>query len=173
MNQLLNVLLFIMSMGAFKSALASQTDTRAELFKKLSDIHVDQVVEIPYNRSLISQLSAQVKIYSLELANEHYVPEPLSLLDMYNESTPERYGDRDLIPQLFYKVSDKPCGYYEAVRVSNTLVCYKRAYENSSMLALIQAFSDQRCTSTRSQLSHCYIFAHRVDDVVRAIEENS
>ncbi|MGH1467821.1 MAG: hypothetical protein ACRBBP_02945 [Bdellovibrionales bacterium] len=56
----------------------------------------------------------------------------------------------------------------EAIKVSEILVCYRKARENSSMLAPVSRYGP-KCTTAMAQLSHCYIFAHNVDEVVRAI----
>jgi len=58
----------------------------------------------------------------------------------------------------------------EAIKVSDILVCYRKAQENSSLLAPISK-SGPRCVTTMSKLDHCYIFAHQIDEVLKAIEE--
>lgn len=162
------ILLFAPSVFAAKSPYPNLT----QLFSKLSDAGIDQVVELPYNKSLISQIGKQVKVHNIvEMQNGHLRrPEPQSLLEGFNASF-EYHNQREVLPKLTYKVGKNSCAYMEAIKVSSILVCYRKARENSSMLAPVSR-SGPRCTTAMAPLSHCYIFAHRVDEVIKALSSN-
>ena len=156
---------------AAETQVKTAMQTKSGLFKKLSDVRIDQIVELPYNISLISNIGKQVQVHNISemQTNSNVLPEPRSLSDEFKSSF-EYYNQREVLKTLSYKVGKGVCNYMEAVKVSDILVCFRKASENSSFLAPISK-SGPRCVTTTSRLSHCYIFAHRVDDVVKAISE--
>jgi hypothetical protein len=143
-----------------------------QLFKKLSDAGIDQIVELPYNRSLIANIGDQVQVHNISEMQDTPMqkPQPKSLSEVFRNSF-EYNNQREVLPSLTYKVGSGKCAYMEAVKVSDVLVCYRRARVNSSVLAPISN-RGPKCTTAMTQLSHCYIFAHKVDEVVRAMESN-
>lgn len=143
---------------------------KTELFQKLSNAGIDQVVELPYNKSLLANIGRQVKIHNIDKMQykPDHLPKPKSLKEEFNQAF-EYEADRNVIPSLTYRIGEGDCEYMEAVKISETLVCYRKAHQNSSMLAPVQNYNQSRCTTQLTDLSHCYIFAHSVDDVIRAI----
>ncbi|NQZ20059.1 MAG: hypothetical protein HRT44_12505 [Bdellovibrionales bacterium] len=157
-----------MSVSAFAG---SGLPTKTQLFQKLSDVNIDQVIEIPYNSSLLANLYSQVQVHNIAEMQDspNRLPESRSILEEYNDSY-EYHADREVVSELTYKRGQSRCSYYEAVKVSDTLVCYKPARSNSSALA--GNLPGPACTTVLQRLSHCFIFAHNVDDVIQAITGN-
>ena len=117
----------------------------------------------------------QVKVHDIEEMQDRpgVLPEPTNLLEEFNSSF-ESYGDRRVLPALSYKMGRGECNYMEAVKVSEVLVCFRRAHENASLLAPVNRYGNgEACTTAAAPLSHCYIFAHQVDDVVAALENRN
>lgn len=161
------ILFVIIPFTASASEVGSQT--KVNLFSKLSEAGINQIVELPYNESLISKLGDKVKVHNIvDMQNDpQTLPEPTSLRNEFQASF-KYYTERKVIPSLTYKVGEDSCAYMEAVKVSDILVCYRKARSNFSALAPVHLIGPQ-CTTVMAELSHCYIFAHQVDDVVRAI----
>ncbi len=174
MKILLKIRLFIFILVYTPSSFAAGDGPQGmtQLFKKLSDAGIDKIVELPYNKSLVANIGKQVKVHNIVEMQDSPMrrPEPKSLLEEFQDSF-EYYNEREVLPSLTYKVGDGNCAYMEAIKVNDVLVCYRRASENFSMLAPVHKYGP-RCTTASSSLSHCYIFAHNVDEVVRAIASN-
>ncbi len=151
--------------GSMAWANRSGFKSRTELFQQLSDAGIDQVIELPYNPSLIGAIAGQVKIHNILEMQDHpsELPRPSGLMDQYLSSH-EYYSDRETIPALTYRTGNGLCSYKEAIKLNDVLVCYVGAVPRSIHIARGPA-----CTTAASRLSHCYVFAHSIDDVVRAI----
>jgi hypothetical protein len=165
---LISFVLFFCSTSYAASA-DKQMQTKTQLFKKLSDVNIDQVVELPYNFSLVSKIGKQVQVHNISKMQSGVLPEPTSLVEEFNSSF-EYYNQREVLKSFSYRVGKGSCAYMEAIKVSEVLVCYRRAQENTSVLAPISR-SGPKCVTTMSRLTHCYIFAHQIDDVLKAISE--
>ena len=67
-------------------ASVTEMRTKAQLFKRLSDVNIDQIVELPYNFSLVSKIGKQVKVHNISQMHTGLLPEPTSLLEEFNNS---------------------------------------------------------------------------------------
>ncbi len=151
--------------GSISRAHHENLRNKTQLFQRLSDAGIDQIIELPYNPSLIGAMAGQVRVHNIVEMQDHpnRLPEPTGLVQEYNASN-EYYTQRQVLPQLSYRTGDGECQYKEAVKVNDILVCYK-----SAMHRHIRINTGPRCTTVESRLSYCVVFAHNVDDVVRAI----
>jgi len=167
-----NIKLFAaLSLGFFSFNAYGAYPSQAGLFAKLNKAGIGQVVELPYNTSLVSTMSQQVKVYDIHRM-DHYsteLPEGKSLGKSFSEAS-EFYDNKAVLPKLSYRLGKGECNYMEASQVRGILVCYKRAYKNNSVLAPVSQYGP-KCLTVRSAVSHCFIFAHRVDEVLRALSK--
>jgi|GEM_PF-6881287 len=163
------LVVFFLSFTAFAAQGAYPNKTH--LFSKLNQAGIDQVVELPYNKSLISNIGKQVKVYNIHEMESlaPHIPEAKDLGESFADAE-EEHLQRNVLVKLTYKVGTGECEFMEAYKVSDVLVCYRKAYINDSFLAPISG-RGPRCVTTTSRLSHCYIFAHRVDEVLRALSK--
>ena len=168
-----NIFLFFAILMGASLASAQIQESRGELFQKLADVGIDQVIELPYNRSMISKFGRQVRLHNIANMTHGQLPEPTNLREEF-ESSHESPMQREIKQALSYKVGKGRCDFMEAVKVSETLVCYKRA-EATPMLGRSRTYMTivSGCMTAMSQLSSCFVFAHNVDDVVTALSSSS
>lgn len=140
---------------------------QGELFQKLSDAGIDKVVELPYNTSIVALLNKQVRVHNIADMENNELPQSSSLLEEFHTSN-SQYQGQQVLPELSYAVGEGACEYMEAVKVNETLVCYRRAHLGS-VLATSPTSRVKTCGTHRAKLAHCYIFAHHVDDVIAAL----
>ncbi len=72
--------------ASFAAGEGSQNIT--QFFKKLSDAGINQVVELPYNKSLLASIGKQTKIHNIAEMQETPMrrPEPKSLMGEFRDS---------------------------------------------------------------------------------------
>ncbi len=151
--------------GSISRAHHENLRNKTQLYQRLSDAGIDKIIELPYNPSLIGAMAGQVRVHNILRMQDvpNRLPEPTGLLQEYHSSN-SSYPRRQVLPQLSYRTGNGECQYKEAIKVNDILVCYKSAMERH-----IRINTGPRCTTVESRLSYCVVFAHNVDDVVRAI----
>ncbi len=137
-------------------------ESKGVLFKKLQQVRVDQVVEIPYNPSLVGALAGQMKFYNISEMQGTTAPKATRLRD-------EFYHDESAhVDALNYHTGKGRCDYKQAFKVNETLVCYVSANEPHIRRAGAQC----ETWGYGKKVSHCFVFAHSVEDIVLALSGN-